>query len=280
VALPEIGAEIGVNSPDAVDPAGGRLGSAVEPAGGGRGGAPSQQGLEGGASQGGSGASAEDARRGRELRPEQQGGATRRSEQASYQVAALFQRLQAFDVCLLDLNRCTSLAECVPLVKSRHQQCEELLPIIAEVLRAQRERAALLAERMRRLAERMEVVDAARAKVVEAQARAEDHASRHAVAMSNSTDNELRSSRSYSDGRRSKRTSSRSSSTIPADTVPKSTDRAELKLKLRKSPRRALLLLPHFCWCHGRELTLHPCRGGYRRILATIQSRAECPTIR
>ena len=49
------------------------------------------------------------------------------------QVASLFQRLQGFDSCLLALNRCKSITECVPLVKSRHTQCVELLPVIAEV---------------------------------------------------------------------------------------------------------------------------------------------------
>ena len=46
-------------------------------------------------------------------------------------VADVFKRLQVFDACLLDLNRCVAFKECAPLVRSRHKQCVELLPIIA-----------------------------------------------------------------------------------------------------------------------------------------------------
>ncbi len=258
--LPDIGAEIGA-SRDAAGSEGGAS-SQWRGAGGGRGG--SQLGFDGVAGSG-------------ELQLERERDATRHSEHAGYRVADLFQRLQAFDACLLDLNRCTSLAECVPLVKSRHKQCEELLPTIAEVLRIQRERAALLAERMRRLAERMKVIDAARAKVVDVQTRTEEQASRQATAGSSSiAGNELRRSRSYSDGRRSKRTTSRTSSPGPADKVSKTTDREELALSLRKSAPRALLgascsrTMGVYILLMVVLLTLHPCRQGNRRILATI----------
>ena len=90
-----------------------------------------------------------------------------------------------FDEILLGLNGCETLSACVPLVKSRHRQCVELLPCvstrrfytypyeqialippppcrdraIAEVIALQRSRAELLAERIGRLAVRIEAVE-------------------------------------------------------------------------------------------------------------------------
>ena len=118
----------------------------------------------------------------------------------------------------------------------------QLLPIIAEVLQLQRDRASFFAERMKRLVERLKVIDGARAKVATAQTRAAEQASRQVAATSNPAGDEPR--RTRSDGRRSKRTSSRASSPArdgAAATSRKiertrSTDREQLSLMLRKLP--------------------------------------------
>ena len=178
------------------------------------------------------------------------GGFTDRAAEVTYardRVADVFKRLQVFDACLLDLNRCVAFKECVPLVKSRHKQCVELLPIIAEVLKIQRSRAKILAERMARLQERMEAVEAARATEMEAHARAVERAEEARQTMK-STDAPPPRTRSGSDSSRSKRTNSStsgsgsggsgsggsgSSSTSATNAQP--ADREQLKSKLRKS---------------------------------------------
>ena len=63
-------------------------------------------------------------------------------------------------------------------MKKRHQQCTELLPIIAEVLKLQRARAKVLADRMSRLQERLEAVEQARIEEMEAHAKALEQESR------------------------------------------------------------------------------------------------------
>ena len=155
-----------------------------------------------------------------------------RAAQVSYareRVADVFQRLQVFDTTLLDLNRCNAFKPCVPLVKSRHFQCVELLPIIAEILKIQRARAKVLEERMARLLERMEAVQAARGKEEQAHKRAiemEASGKPFAAAAEDSPKTRCRSGSSDSSRERKQRSESTGSGSDQAD-------REALKINLR-----------------------------------------------